>query len=102
TDVNGVAASLATPKGVVVRAFSELPDRALLDEQALSDALHVTKRTIRRMVARYELPPPVAFAGRSMWQVGRWLGWFEARADRLARDAQRASRMVSASGDRIS
>jgi len=99
---SGGATSVATLAGIVVSALAELPDRALLDERALSSALHVTKRTIRRMVARYELPPPVPFAGRSMWQVRRLHEWFDARAERLARDAQRAARKLHASDNGVS
>lgn len=81
-------------RGVLITTLAELPERALLDERALAKALGVTKRTVRRMVARFELPPPVAFAGRSTWQVGRVLAWFEARAERASRQAARnASRL---------
>lgn len=75
--------------GVVVTRLAEVPERTLLDERALAEALGVTKRTVRRMVARYELPPPVRFAGRSTWQAGRVLAWFEVRAERAARVAVR-------------
>src|SRR5262245_3327215 len=77
--------------GVLITALAELPERALLDERALASALGVTKRTVRRMVSRFELPPPVSFAGRSTWQAGRVLAWFEARAERAARDARRVA-----------
>jgi len=40
--------------------------------------------------------PPVRFAGRSMWQVGKVLAWFEARAERAARDTERAARRFDA------
>src|SRR5882724_1978838 len=78
--------------GVIIVGLARLPERALLDEQALASTLGVSKRTVRRMVGRYELPPPVQFAGRSMWQVLRIMSWFEDRADRLAREAQRVAR----------
>ena len=77
--------------GVCITTLAELPPAALLDETALAAALGVTKRTIRRMVGRYELPPPVRFAGRSTWQAGAVLRWFEAAAERKAREAERAA-----------
>ena len=77
--------------GVCITALAELPEKALLDETALAAALGCCKRTIRRMVGRYELPPPVRFAGRSTWQAGAVLRWFEAAADRKAREAERAA-----------
>ena len=88
----------AKMSGLIVASLALLPERALLDEQALASAFGVTKRTIRRMVARYELPPPVSFAGRATWQVRKVLSWFEERADRLAREAERASRRTSSTG----
>ena len=54
-----------TESGVIITELATLPDKALLDERALAEALGVTKRTIRRQVGRYELPPPVKLAGRS-------------------------------------
>ena len=80
--------------GVIITRLAELPRATLLDEKALAQTFGVTKRTVRRMVGRYELPPPVSFAGRSMWQVGKVLSWFEARADRLAREAERGAQKL--------
>ena len=79
-------------KGVVVTALAEMPDKALLDETALAQALGVSKRTIRRMVGRFELPPPVKFAGRSMWQAGKVLAYFEEAAERVSREAERRAK----------
>lgn len=84
--------------GVVIRALADLPERTLLDEAALARAMNISKRTVRRMVSRYELPPPVRFSGRSMWQVGRVLSWFEERADRVARNADRQARKLNQLG----
>ena len=82
------------PGGVVIIKLAQLPERAILDERALAAALGVSKRTVRRMVGRYELPPPISFSGRSAWQVGKVLAWFEARAERAARDAERNARRL--------
>ena len=79
------------PAGRVLTGLAELPPDALLDEAAVALVLEVSKRTVRRMVARYELPPPVRFAGRSTWQAARILAWFHRRADRAEREARRRS-----------
>ena len=81
--------SPAPVPGVLITRLAELPAQALLDEAALADALGVTKRTVRRMVGRHELPPPVQFAGRSTWQAGAILRRFEALADQAAKAADR-------------
>ena len=80
--------------GVIITKLAELPRATLLDEKALAQTVGVTKRTVRRMVGRYELPPPVSFAGRSMWQVGKVLSWFEARAEQLAKEAERSAQRL--------
>ena len=85
-----------TSAGRVLTGLAALPPDALLDETAVASALKVSKRTIRRMVSRYELPPPVRFAGRATWQAARILTWFERRADRAEREARRRSERLDA------
>ena len=63
--------------------------KAILDEKRLAKLLHVTHRTVRRMVQRFELPPPTRLAGRSVWIAGRVLAHIEAAAERAERDARR-------------
>ena len=87
----GQPAAEPEPQGVF-DALAKLPDKALVTETALADLLHMGKRTIRRMVSRHELPPPVRFAGHSTWLAGGILEHFQARAERAARDAERLQR----------
>ncbi len=75
--------------GRTLTGLAALAPETLVDETALARHLAVSKRTVRRMVARYELPPPVRLAGRATWRVGRVLAWIEARADKVEHDAQR-------------
>ena len=92
-DTGGVAAPPAEPeqngKGVVLDELARLPEKAILDEVALSRALHVAPRTLRRMVNRWQLPPPVPLGGRSVWLAGKVLDHIQAAAERAARDAER-------------
>ena len=81
-------------QGKIITRLQEMPSSALVDEAALAHTLGVSKRTVRRMVARYELPPPVRLAGRSTWQAGKVVSWFEQRAERLAREAERHAKKV--------
>jgi predicted DNA-binding transcriptional regulator AlpA len=69
--------------------IAELPESALLDESALADVLGVSKRTIRRMVRRFELPPPIRFAGRSTWICGRVLSHIKKMAEDAATTAEK-------------
>lgn len=79
-------------QGIIIIQLAELPEKALLDQRALAKALKVTKRTIRRMVARYEIPPGTLLGGRKRWQAGQVLRWFEAKAERLIKVAEKAAR----------
>lgn len=75
-------------KGVITD-LAELPKEALLDEKAIAKAFGVCARTIRRMVTRYELPPPIRVAGKSMWISGRVLDWFNNEAEKAEKDAKK-------------
>ena len=75
--------------GTLISALAELPTKAILDEARLAHFLQVSPRTLRRMVARFELPPAITLGGRSMWVVGRILDYIEARAESAERDATR-------------
>lgn len=72
----------------------EIPREALLDEKALADVFDVCTRTVKRMVTRYELPPPIQFGGKSMWIAGRVLSWFDSQAELAEREAMKQVQRV--------
>lgn len=76
--------------GLVIVSLANRPKETYLDTKALAMDLGVTPRTIRRMRDNHHLPPSVKIGRRAMWQVGRVLAHFEARAEREAREAERA------------
>ncbi len=80
----------------MITGLAELPGKALLDEGALAGILGVSKRTVRRMVARFEVPPPVMLAGRATWIAERVLAHLTARAERAARKAEAEARRIEA------
>jgi len=82
--------------GLLIDALARMPERAILDERALAEALGVTPRTVRRMVGRFELPPAVRLAGRSVWFAGRILAHIEAAAERAEREADRRAQKIRA------
>ena len=67
--------------GRILTTLGSLPAGSLLDEPGLAGALDVAGRTIREMVARGELPPPIRVASRNTWLAGRVLSWLNARAE---------------------
>ena len=78
--------------GVIMRVLAELPHNTILDEARLAHLLHVTPRTVRRMVGRFELPPPVSLGGKSVWMAGRVLDYIDSAAERRQREAERQAR----------
>jgi len=65
----------------IIHELAELPPGSLLDEKALATVLRINERTIRRMVERSELPPPVTFGNRRLWLVKKVVEHFSSRAD---------------------
>lgn len=68
--------------GLVLDRLAQLDDRAMLNEVALASGLGCADRTLRRMVERGEVPPPISLAGRSVWILGRVFDWLQNRAER--------------------
>jgi predicted DNA-binding transcriptional regulator AlpA len=69
----------------VLLGLAELDPKAMVDQAALAELLGVSSRTIRQMVKRFEIPPPIRLNSRSVWFVGKVLEHLEARA-KLAQD----------------
>lgn len=75
--------------GLCLTTLAELPENSYLDDKALGKALGVCAKTIRRMAARHELPPPVRLAGRSLWIAGKVRAWIAEREEQAEREAQK-------------
>lgn len=88
-DVEAPADSGEEEHGLQITRLAELPEKAIVDEAKLAEICSVTTRTIRNMVARGELPPPMPFGGRATWIVGRILTWIDERAQKIEREAKR-------------
>lgn len=74
--------------------LAELHPNALLDQVALAQALDVSPRTLRRMVARFELPPGMTLGGKKTWLAGNVLQYLTERANDLAGEAKRMSKKI--------
>jgi len=96
TQCDGDGVESGEHAGLVLPALAEMHPNTILDSAALAVALKTTERTIRRMVKRYELPPPVRFRGKKTWFAGKVLAWHEGRAERVAATAKRAILNLSA------
>ena len=91
TELDDIGQVHPQKQGGLIDALARLPERTILDETRLAGILSVTSRTIRRMVARDELPPSVSFGGRSVWFAGRILDHLEKTIDRATRRAEKSA-----------
>lgn len=57
-------------KGRLITAFKDMNKKTIIDREALANIFQVSKRTVRKMVNRGELPKPMRMAGRVYWIVG--------------------------------
>ena len=78
-----------TKNSGIITGLAELPREAILDEAALARVFDVVPRTIKRMVVRYELPPPVLLASKRCWKVGAVLDWINTNIENKEKDAKR-------------
>lgn len=84
----------ASSPGLTITALAELPVGTMLDARALAGVLGVTPRTIRRMVARFEIPKGVAIGGRKIWFSDQVLLLIKARAEDAIREVERNRRRM--------
>jgi predicted DNA-binding transcriptional regulator AlpA len=82
------------PRDGVCTALADLPETALITPKALSEALGRSVSSVKRAVARGELPPPVRMAGACRWMVGGIVRHVEKRLAEAARRADRARRRI--------
>ena len=64
------------------------PPGALITEKALAALLGRTAKSIKRAVARDELPPPVRILGELRWTVGAIIRHIEKRLEIAAHEAE--------------
>lgn len=69
--------------------LASLNPQAMICEQELARLLRNDPRTIRAMVERRELPPPIEFGNKKVWFPGRILKFINDRMDQAEREFQR-------------
>lgn len=81
--------------GLLVDELSRLPDKTIMDESKLASMLKITPRTLRRMVQRAELPPPISLGGRSIWLSDRVLSYLNTAAELAEKEALNQIKRIS-------
>lgn len=76
----------------ILTFLTDFEDDTMLGMAALAKRLQVgCTRTIRRMVDRAELPPPVIMGAANYWFVGDIRQWVSARREAVFREAKSAA-----------
>lgn len=82
-------------KGIIIDDLATLPDKTIMDEGKLADILKITPRTLRRMVRRAEMPPPISLGGRSIWLSDRVLAYLNTAAELAEKEALTQIKRIS-------
>jgi hypothetical protein len=69
----------------VVADLAALPPGAVVYEQAMAAYFHRHPMSIKRAVARGELPPPVRLLGRNAWTAGAIVQHLQQRQEQAGR-----------------
>lgn len=76
--------------------LAELPEGAVVYEPAMCAYLQRTPWTLRRAVARGELPAPFRLLGKRAWTAGAVVRYLEQRqADAVQRQAETGRRILA-------
>ena len=75
--------------------LTALPEKSLLDENALAALFQVRQRTINRWVKIGHLPAPAVFGGRKIWMAGKFLAFIELRLTQAESLAARQAKAVN-------
>jgi len=81
--------------GIFVYDLGAFDPDTLLDLGGLCGLFRCCSRSIRRMIMKGELPPPVRLGVRQVWQVGRITSWIAARAAVAEKSAARAQAKIA-------
>jgi hypothetical protein len=99
SEIAGVAGDIGVEQGSrharlaaamsVQRELADLPEGAIVTEEALARMFSRHSVSIKRAVRRGELPPPVRLMGEPVWTVGTLLRHLEARLEVARIDHER-------------
>jgi predicted DNA-binding transcriptional regulator AlpA len=88
------AAEQCQGPGTLLYSLACLPERTLIDDARLASILQVCSCTIKRMVQRSELPPPIRMSGHPVWFAGTILEHIQKRLEAARKDAERTERRL--------
>ena len=78
----------------VIAALGELGSGAILTEEGVAGLFGRCTASVKRAVARGELPPPCRLFGSNAWTVGVLVGHIEGRLEQAAAEAQQLAAKI--------
>ncbi len=73
--------------------LAQYADNDILTREGMCQVFKCAPRTVFRMAERFEIPPPLPLAGRSVWVVGRLKAWIigvaQCKEEEALREAKR-------------
>lgn len=78
----------------IIRELGTLAPGAIIYEDALARMAGKCLVSIKRAIARGELPPPTRFLGRNAWTAGSIIRHIEKRLEQAAREAEKKKQEV--------
>ena len=94
-DVTGGPPDVADGPGLCVAELGRLPAGTILDERALARLFGCCRASVKRAVARGELPAPIRMFGRPCWTAGRILEHVAARLAAAQKEVEREAARLS-------
>ena len=74
----------------IVRHLGDLPDGAIISEEALARLFGRCQVSIKRAIQRGELPPPVKLLGMPVWTAEKLLDHLSTRLDKALKEEEKA------------
>lgn len=84
----------AVPRPSMLISLGRYGNDDYLTKKELCAVFSCGPRTLQRMVDRFEIPPPVWFAGRNTWIVGNLRAWIAEAAKRKEAGALRVAKKM--------
>ena len=72
----------------IIAELGELKSGAIITEEGMIGLFNRCGRSIKRAIARGELPPPIRMFGQNTWTVGKIVQHIEARLEAVAKERE--------------
>ena len=79
----------------IIRELGDLPGEAIISEQGLAKIFHRHKVSIKRAIARGELPPTVRLFGEPVWTIQVLRDHVSKRLDTAQKESEQLQKKIN-------